>query len=317
MSLFGADLFGDPVTQRAKHTLGQKFGQPPFTVLNAREGWWNDRKNAWKSLGLKSEESREGIRTYQTAGYDYMAVQTEVSIFDPVLCELVYRWFSPTHGNVLDPFAGGSVRGIVAAMCDRTYTGIDLRPEQVEANWRQAGDILGAEHGPHDPVWIEGDSAAVLGSPGPLPGSTAGQFDFIFSCPPYGDLEVYSDDPADLSTMSWHDFLGAYAHIIGLACDRLRADRFACFVVGDFRDKTTGYYRDFESETIRAFRAAGLHLYNRAVLLTMLGTAPVRASAQFPSGRKLMKTHQDVLVFCKGDWKKAAAACGPLPEEFV
>ena len=26
-------------------------------------------------------------------------------------------------------------------------------------------------------------------------------FDFIFSCPPYGDLEVYSDDPNDLSRM--------------------------------------------------------------------------------------------------------------------
>ena len=34
---------------------------------------------------------------------------TEVSgtsIFDPVLCELVYRWFCPAGGAVLDPFAG-------------------------------------------------------------------------------------------------------------------------------------------------------------------------------------------------------------------
>ena len=30
---------------------------------------------------------------------------------------------------------------------------------------------------------------------------------------------------------------------------------------------------------------------------------------QFESGRKLAKTHQNVLVFCKGDWKKAAARC--------
>lgn len=41
--------------------------------------------------------------------------QSDTSIFDPVLCELVYRWFSPESGTVLDPFAGGSVRGIVAS----------------------------------------------------------------------------------------------------------------------------------------------------------------------------------------------------------
>jgi hypothetical protein len=31
-----------------------------------------------------------------------------------VLCEIAYRWFSPPGGLILDPFAGGSVRGIVA-----------------------------------------------------------------------------------------------------------------------------------------------------------------------------------------------------------
>ncbi|KKK48239.1 hypothetical protein LCGC14_3147140, partial [marine sediment metagenome] len=63
---------------------------------------------------------------------EYMAPGT--SIFDPVLCEIAYRWFSPPDGRVLDPFAGGSVRGIVAAYLGRDYTGIDLSLPQVEAN---------------------------------------------------------------------------------------------------------------------------------------------------------------------------------------
>lgn len=33
---------------------------PPFTVLNAREGWWQDRKKAWLALGIKSELGRGG-----------------------------------------------------------------------------------------------------------------------------------------------------------------------------------------------------------------------------------------------------------------
>lgn len=39
-------------------SLSEKFGVPPFTVLNAREGWWQERKSAWISLGIQSELGR-------------------------------------------------------------------------------------------------------------------------------------------------------------------------------------------------------------------------------------------------------------------
>lgn len=38
--------------------LAARFGVPPFSVLNAREGWWQDRKRAWISLGIRSELGR-------------------------------------------------------------------------------------------------------------------------------------------------------------------------------------------------------------------------------------------------------------------
>lgn len=130
--------------------------------------------------------------------------------------------------------------------------------------------------------------------------------DLIFSCPPYGDLERYSNDKADLSTMEWFTFLPAYSRIILKACSRLKQNRFACFVVGDFRD-TRGFYRNFVSETITAFKNAGLELYNEAILVTSVGSAAMRVTKQFDVGRKFCKTHQNVLVFCKGDWRQATA----------
>ena len=39
-------------------SLAERFGLPPFSVLNAREGWWQDRKRAWLTLGIKSELGR-------------------------------------------------------------------------------------------------------------------------------------------------------------------------------------------------------------------------------------------------------------------
>jgi hypothetical protein len=40
-------------------TLHDRFLVPPFTVLSARDGWWQDRKNAWISLGLEGELGRD------------------------------------------------------------------------------------------------------------------------------------------------------------------------------------------------------------------------------------------------------------------
>lgn len=221
------------------------------------------------------------------------------SIFDPVLCELAYRWFSPVGGIILDPFAGGSVRGIVAAKLGREYVGCELRPEQVAANREQAARICA---GGVMPAWHEGDSAKTI------PGLTVAA-DFIFSCPPYGDLEVYSDADDDLSAMDHKEFIAAYRAIIAAAVVKLRMDRFACFVVGDFRDKK-GFYRNFVSDTIGAFEDAGARLYNEAILVTAVGSLPIRVGRQFEAGRKLGKTHQNVLVFCKGDPKRATQAIG-------
>lgn len=44
----------------AKAKLADRFGLPPFSVLNAREGWWQDRKRAWLGLGIQSELGRGG-----------------------------------------------------------------------------------------------------------------------------------------------------------------------------------------------------------------------------------------------------------------
>jgi ParB-like chromosome segregation protein Spo0J len=40
--------------------LADKFLIPPFSVLNAREGWWQERKRQWIAIGIQSELGRGG-----------------------------------------------------------------------------------------------------------------------------------------------------------------------------------------------------------------------------------------------------------------
>lgn len=57
------DLFGDEIMpEQHGSKLGSDWDYPPFSVWNAREGWWQDRKRAWLSLGIKSELGRGGVQ---------------------------------------------------------------------------------------------------------------------------------------------------------------------------------------------------------------------------------------------------------------
>jgi len=476
--------------------FGQDLMRGEHVVGGGRKA---EKGKAFKSQGRllalqKTGDSRIGTTSSSSkamqyaGGYSEEQQGTGTSIFDPVLCELMYRWFCPTGGQVVDPFAGGSVRGIVAGVLGLHYWGCDLRAEQIAANEEQRDNIArgsvpgvipitvsgaslrqmfhpcteeyvtGVCHGRccqgtgkimvtvhesernriealgcevrdgfiladrrglcpfktdegrcsiHDrkpfgcaaspftlnkgdtlvvrnryrllrcykadgaePAYaahrfsltavlgkeeaervselaaaggeaiasfIDADKYAMLkdnddakrGAPAEKSSSrigtsleqgnvlwacgdaldlldTAPPADLIFTCPPYGDLETYSDDPKDLSNMPFDSFLSAYRKIIHKAAAVLKDNSFACFVVGDYRDKKTGAYRVFVSETVRAFQDAGLCLYNDAVLVTAVGSLPIRCGKQFVSGRKLGKTHQNVLVFYKGDPRQIA-----------
>ena len=291
------DLFGNPIIKDV--ILREQFIEPPFSVLDTKTGNWQRRKKLWHSLGIKSEVGRDvKVHTMPTNKYDLTnmeetyysdtAQKLNTSIFDPALCEVLYKWFCCDGGAILDPFAGGSVRGIVAHYLGYKYTGIDIRHEQIESNVEQAVSILAEDN---QPTWIVGDSNEVLSD---IKGE---DFDLVFSCPPYADLEVYSDLEGDISNMNYPEFLTAYESIIERSCKLLKPNKYACFVVGEVRDKK-GNYIGFVPDTIRAFEKCGMKFYNEAILLNPVVSASMRASNNMKS-QKLVKIHQNVLVFKK------------------
>jgi hypothetical protein len=363
LDILGVGNDGEINETIARSTLAEQFIVPPFTVLDARQGYWQTRKRAWVALGLKGElgrgenigaippneetrlsprykgkeaatsySSQQALNAMQHGKRDSAKVfgtegniapmvkgqakinsafgssegaggaqsQTGTSIFDPVLCEIAYRWFCPLDGIVVNPTAGESVYGIVAGYLGYDYKGVELRQEQIDSNIEQAINI-----GVDDRCqWVQGNGVDVCNLLG------VDIADFIMCCPPYYDLEIYSDLDDDLSNLqTYEEFLEMYRLIISESVRALKDNRFAMFTVGDVRDKR-GHYRNFVSDTIQAFLDAGMQLYNEAILVTAIGSLPIRVSAQFPKGRKLGKAHQNVLIFIKGDWRQAVADCG-------
>lgn len=103
--------------------------------------------------------------------------------------------------------------------------------------------------------------------------------------------------------MTYENFCKIYKKIIDIACKKLKNNRFACFVVGEVRDKK-GRYRNFVDYTKQCFIDNGLCFYNDIILLESGGTVALRARRVFTGLRKVVKQHQNILVFYKGDIKK-------------
>lgn len=283
LDLFGNVIVTDPI-------LRDQFIEPPFSVLDTKSGNWQRRKKLWKQIGIKSEIGRDATTFNMSDWNDKKGnskLPSDVSIFDPALCEVLYKWFCDENGSILDPFAGGSVRGIFANKLGYKYTGIDIRQEQIDSNREQGLNILEVDNQPN---WYCGDSNEVLEG-------FNKEFDFVFSCPPYADLEVYSDLEGDISNKPYKEFLRLYESIIKKSCKLLKADGLACFVVGEVRDKK-GNYIGFVPDTIKAFEKCGMKFYNEAILLNAIASASMRANGNMKS-KKLVKVHQNILVFKK------------------
>ena len=153
-------------------SLNAQFGVPPFSLLDTRKGYWQNKKRAWFSTGLRTTSGRDQLLTTCNTSegkYRYFSHRGGVnanrggSSFDPVLAELLSRWFMPKHGHILDPFAGEATKGCVFGVLGYRYTGVDVRAEQVEANelhWKQIKDrVYIGEPEDFDPFTIPGEGS--------------------------------------------------------------------------------------------------------------------------------------------------------------
>lgn len=277
------DLSDEP----PKGSLADRFVMPPFSVLNTVAGEWQERKRLWLAKIEDKGESRQGTLS---KGDNYIGeINDGVSILDPVLAELMVRWFGLSGGVAFDCFAGDSVFGYVAAAQGMSFVGIELRQEQAELNQQRVDkDKLPAKYICDDALNMDKHIKD-------------GTVDLFFSCPPYADLEVYSDLPNDLSNMSHDDFFKVYATALANTYAKLKPNRFAVVVTSEVRNKK-GEYISLVPKTVELMQAAGYTYYNELILVNAVGTLPRRVG-RFMRHRKIGRRHQNVLVFYKGNIK--------------
>ncbi len=295
------DAVSGKILYKSKPLLGSGLGgytRPPTTGND----WFQSTTSVWRVDELIRRRVRDWKRLLGEDGHtgtraevmrkDHDSVYTAThSVFPAPLMEMiVLRYGGPVGGKILDAFAGGAVRGVVAAAMGHQYHGVEIRQEQIEENTNVARTLglSGIHYHLNDGRFIDiGEDA----------------FDAAITCPPYYNLEVYSDNPCDISNRSTYvEFnMGmcfcAHAHF-----ERLKPGAFACIVVGNFRDKKTGELIDFPSHTVENFREVGFVYWQQIVLSKNFASAAKRSTNAW-RGLKLVPAHEFLLVFRKPGWK--------------
>lgn len=312
----------------ANTSLNDRFVVPPFSILDTRKGYWQERKKKWRELIGDMGESRNDTliqspeikykdlyqRTRQhreelgISFKEYLdkyvpeevkereaakVLSQGVSLFDPVLSEIICRWFTPySEAKIFDCFAGDTQKGLVFGQCGFDFTGIELRQEQVAINNRVIdGRNLSIRY-----ICDDGQNVGRHIEPNSM--------DLLFSCPPYYDLEKYSDLENDASNQgTYEEFLTILTNAFKSALGCLKENRFAVIVVGDVRDKKTGCYYNFVDDVKRIFKENEAALYNELILIETGASTALRA-ARYMESRKVAKMHQNILVFYKGNTKE-------------
>lgn len=309
----------EKVEREIANNLRKNWVVPPMSVFDSRNGEWQDRKRLWRQLvdnrtiGEGREETlykspevrypqlyadsreereklgisfREYIEKYATDEDLKLdgAFAAGTSLFDPVLAEVVMKWFAPKGGKIIDPFGGEPTKGIVAGVLGFQYTAVEFRQEQVDTNRK-------ACEGYPNVRYFCGDSNNI----DTIVEDTG--FDLCFTSPPYYDLEVYSKE--DMSALgTYEELMQQYYNIFKKCVDKLKDKGFLVVKVGEIRNKKTTVYRNFVGDNITVFKALGLHYWNEIILVQPIGTAAMRAEKSMET-RKVQHVHQNILVFKK------------------
>lgn len=267
------NLFGEEIPQLS---VMERVGFAPISIWKPD---WTVTKNLKEWVGDAGQ-----TRELQGKKMALLGSKYTTSIFNPHLAQMILSAYTPHQQNIYDAFAGGGTRGFVASAMGHTYTGVEIRQNEVD-RLKERQKELGVEFELHcaDSQFFAIDSDT---------------YDFSYTCPPYFDLEVYSNVEGDMSNVgTYEEFLDMLKNSLATTYKGLKPGAMFAIVVGNFRDKK-GNLRHFNGDTARIGKEVGFQLHDELVFWGASDVAYQRLG-QFVANRKSVRVHEYVIIFKK------------------
>jgi DNA modification methylase len=252
-----------------------------------------DLKNRDSTLDRLQKKEGESDIDYEIRRADTFGKKTmeTLSIFPSIITTSYVSLLSKEGDYVFDPFAGHNSRGEDVVSLNRKYFAYDIHTFPIEFTKKALSRF------PVD-SW-----ELVLGSSEKVKYEDS-YFDFIITCPPYGDVEDYNslykeNKSDDLSSIDYPAFLIKYESVLKECFRVLKPNRFMVIVVGNiFRDKEVF---NLMGDTIHICLKAGfklhdINIYDRG---SNIG-GDLNYNLFINELKRFPQIHEYILVFRKG-----------------
>jgi len=241
---------------------------------------WDYKKYTKFDKKIQDSVASDELRRDTSKGKSWVKIgggSRALSKFNSENCKNIINFFTKQDDVILDPFAGRT-RAIITNELKRRYVGFELTEKYFPQE--------------------KSDNRIIHNMDSLNMGSVLDNylFDLVFTCPPYWNMEKYSDNPDDLSTFKTYDsFLSGCNERIGKASEYLKDDGFLIVVLMDFRKNGNLYC--WHNDTINYFHEnTDLKLYD-TIIWEM---SPAKRHPLYPQSllnRRMLNTHEYCLVF--------------------
>lgn len=206
------------------------------------------------------------------------------SPFPSEIVTLCYEFYLRDAQAIFDPFSGWGERADGARRHGKKYAGYDT---SAEACGKAMADY-GVENSCLDSRFAD------------IP-----VFDGLLTCPPYWNLEKYSDPRGIDREKTWRGFIEMLEHVLLRSYQAACAGATFCIMVGDWR-KDHVYY-DLEWQVSTMFKKFGAATVDKVVVSR---SKVSKIKIMLPQAKRLgysVRVHENLLVFRKPDRSDPAA----------
>ena len=282
-----------------KKSLLQQFGQQLTTIweINYSLNKFVDDTTESQGEAWKRKHGGKFASQYASSvGASGSTVRDKnggVSIFPYDLARKMLLVYSKKGDKVVDPFSGHATRMTACFRMGRNYTGYDVSEKFVELNNKIVSNLTKNSLTKENlPVLVMRHQTSEFMV------ESSDSVDYIFSCPPYWDIENYGVQPHQLANIkNYKRFLEAMVRVMTSCARILKHGRYFCLVIADFRKDSTFY--PFHSDLIRLGLQIGFDLHD--VIIIQKCKVPISShfTNQCVDRRRMGIAHEYLLVFKK------------------
>ena len=207
--------------------------------------------------------------------HDAQSSRLQMSHFPTAVGDLCFQLFLRESTHIFDPFAGWGERASLARTYGKRYTGVDINPDAITfARERYQVENIAMDARNFSPPCFDG----------------------LLTCPPYWNLERYSDLGIDAAP-TWEAFLFNLCVIFERAYDAAQVGAIFCVLSSDWRDD--GVFYDLTYQIASIFNGLGATSID-SVVISRLGVSKVKV--MIPQAVRLgytVKVHETLNVWQK------------------